>query len=863
MHTVIKNLLVTLVLAGVCGSGALNAFFAENQADAATFAGNSNIYKRYLQLGKLAFENDDAASAAGFLQQALRGLEDAALRRQATDLLLESLLVTHQTAAAEKLLAEAEVSPEFAAGRDALDIMRGRMLMHQKKYQQAIELFKKAVENLAAGDPVLLRALELLGKAQTRSGDYTAARTSYEKLATAAQDNGLWKYKALEGIIFLQLAGDDLAAARQTQKRLESEVPEDIRRKLSARITRLSWLIECHAGNSSKVEKDFLAAVGKADKPDPLLARIAYTIAGAADEDLKRAVKFARIAFDLAEGAFRENALRAVIELEVYGKFWQDALEDTAKFLKIFPASKDFYKVKAMQGALYCHLDRIAEAVQCYSGIIADKRASLAERLAAGEELARIHQKNARSAEAIEAFKFVIDNQTDADRKCAVLQELGEYFYLLGRYNEAAECFSKASASKTFQAKARFWLAQTLYQLKKYDQANAQLKQIAKNSDPALECKKAYLAALLTEKMSSADNAARSFMEFAGKYPQSPEAAESLFQAGVLAMKGSSYQPENIFRQYARLYPGEKAANALYKAVSAVLARGDGKGAGTIIEILDKNYPESKFTIGAHFLMSDFLRETERFTEALAALDEIDSRYKEKHPELIPEILFDRAVLYGKLKNNSNMQKALEKLIREYADQPVAPQAFFLLGNLKMEQGRFEEALNAFNQAHERSGVGIFSNGSAGRAADAAYSLYIQTRSDKYLRQAREGYTNLLKSAVLPSGFRYQSLYKLGKVLEESFDNAGALHQYREILYLAQLAKREKRYFPAVWCAKALDAALKLLIPAAKSAPSVEQMQALRNEAERLLQVARELELPGENISKQLEAVRNAVGEAE
>ena len=862
MHTVIKNLLVLLVFAGVCSNDALNAFFAEKKSDADTFAGNSNIYKRYLQLGKLAFENDDAASAAGFLQQALRGLEDAALRRQATDLLLESLLVTHQTAAAEKLLAEAEVSPEFAAGKNALDIMRGRMLMHRKKYQQAAGLFRKVSENSAPGDPVLFRALELLGKAETRSGNYAAARASYEKLA-AAQADGLWTYKALEGIIFLQLAGDDLAAARQTQKRMESEVPADIRQKLSARITRLSWLVECHAGNSSKVEKDFLAAVKKANAPDPLLARIAYTIAGAADDDLKRAVKFARIAFDLAEGAFRENALRAVIELEVYGKLWQQALEDAGKFLKIFPASKDFYKVKAMQGALYCNLDRVAESVQCYSEIIADKRASLTERLSAGEELARIYQKNARSAEAIAAFRFVIDNQTDADKKCAALQELGEYFYLLGRYNEASECFSKAALSETFQSRAQLWLAQTLYQLKKYGQASIQLQKIVKGSDPALECKKAYLAALLTEKMSSADDAAQKFMEFAGSYPQSPEASESLFQAGVLAMKGSRYLPENIFRQYARLYPGEKAANALYKAVSAVLARGDGKSAAGIIEMLDKNYPGSKFTIGAHFLMSDFLRETGRFTEALAALDMIDSRYKEKHPELIPEILFDRAVLYGKLKDNSNMQKALETLIRQYADQPVAPQAFFLLGNLKMEQGRFEEALNAFNQAHERSGAGIFSNGSAGRAADAAYSLYIQTRSDKYLRQAREGYSNLLKSAVLPSGFRYQSLYKLGKVLEESFDNAGALRQYREILYLAQLAKREKRYFPAVWCAKALDAALKLLIPAAKSAPSVEQMQALRNEAERLLQVAQELELPGENISKQLEAVRNAVGEAE
>ena len=74
----------------------------------------------------------------------------------------------------------------------------------------------------------------------------------------------------------------------------------------------------------------------------------------------------------------------------------------------------------------------------------------------------------------------------------------------------------------------------------------------------------------------------------------------------------------------------------------------------------------------------------------------------------------------------------------------------------------------------------------------------------------------------------------------------------------AVLATREKRSYPQLWCIKALDSALKMLTVAIREAPSADQAGELKNEARRLLKITRQLELPGENIDQQLEAL-NAI----
>ena len=90
---------------------------------------------------------------------------------------------------------------------------------------------------------------------------------------------------------------------------------------------------------------------------------------------------------------------------------------------------------------------------------------------------------------------------------------------------------------------------------------------------------------------------------------------------------------------------------------------------------------------------------------------------------------------------------------------------------------------------------------------------------------------------------------------QDGGSEAGALRCYREVIYQAALAAREKRFYPVQWCAKALDSALKLLVSAARKAPSEKETVLLQREAERLLKVASALDLPGENINQQLEAV--------
>ena len=162
-----------------------------------------------------------------------------------------------------------------------------------------------------------------------------------------------------------------------------------------------------------------------------------------------------------------------------------------------------------------------------------------------------------------------------------------------------------------------------------------------------------------------------------------------------------------MLQLYAKRYPGEKAANALYKALSSKLVDGKEDEAKKLLADLTEKYPESKFTVAGNFRMIDFLRENARYTEALTMLDAVGKRYSSVRSELIPEILYDRAVICSALNDHVNKLNALEELVSKYADHALAARAFFMLGDLKSSMGDAEAALTAFQQAKKRSD-GIF-----------------------------------------------------------------------------------------------------------------------------------------------------------
>ena len=821
-------------------------------ADAFMFAGNSDTWNRHLRLGELALENDDPATAADFFRQAFEGSGKRHLREQAADLWLESLLTGHRRDEAEKLLERCR--KEFADS-NTLKLMQGRILLHDNKFAEAVNIFRALSSRLTVGDKQCYKALELLGKALSRSGNYAEAQKSYTDLAAIAADDALWQFKALEGLIFLSLAGDDLAGAKQTYELLLKNIPPATRKEFSSRLQKLSWLIACHDGQSSAIEADLAKKLEKAVPPDPRLARIAYTIAGEASDDALRAVKYARLAYKFAEGAFKKTALQAVIQLEIAGKFWQDALKDALDYQKLVPDLPARSEIQSIIGDIYIQLGKKDEAIKVLRQLYSNAQAPIADRLDAARTLARLYQQQAKVQDASAMFEFAIKNTADQAMKNALHHEFGEYLYQLGRYSDAAKEFAVPAKSGTDTAKSQIFLAQSLYMLKEFKRAGEELAPALQSQDKVLRRQAVYLDALLAEELLDVESAVKKFTAFTQSYPDSAESEEALFRAARLAQKSDKLDRVKLLKEYAARYPGEKAANALYNALNIRLAQGDQADAEAVLKELSGKYPDSKFTIAGMFRMADFQRENKQWLLAEKQLEQLEQRYKTSHPELMPELLYDRAVLCDATGDDAKKLAVVEEFLKKYPDHAIAHRVFFMLGDMRFKAGDYAAALTAFQQAKERS-TGVFSCGCAGRAADAAYSLYISSRKEEFLRQAREGYENLLKAQDLPSDFAYQSMYKLGRCLEESNDSAGALRQYRQIIYQAVLAHREKRAYPQVWCIRALDSALKLLTLAIREAPTPDQAEALKNEAQRLLKVTRQLELPGENTDQQLEAVR-------
>lgn len=812
--------------------------------DAELFAGRTDEALRYLRLGELALEKLDAASAVRFLKQSLALLTDPAARRQAIDLLQEGLLADRRIAEADILLDEAQKAPEFADHKRNLELMQARGYFYDGKLNEAINICRNLTARLENGDQVCLQALSLLGRALGQQGDYRGAQKCFADMTAAAGGKSLWQYKAMEGLIFNAVAAGDIAEARQAYSNLSKAVLPELGGEFNTRLQKLNLLIECAAGSGKKLTPVIDEFMKKTPAPDPLLARIAAVLAENLADAAER-VKFAESAYKFAETAFRENALSLLIAAENAAGNWQTALTNAQKYLQDYPGSLNRWQMQSVAGNLCYKLGRTDDAINRFRKLFDDDNAPRRVRIDAAISLAKLYQKSQRVQDAAAMFKFVIAApEITAAERSDLQQQLGEYYYQLGRYNEAAGCFAAAAAAGKDMLNSALWHAQTLYQLKKYLPSRAELGKVLQSSDENLKRKALYLDAMLEEKIIGSDAAIPRFTEFARKYPQAPEAPEALFHAGLLAMHSSRFEAAAFFREFARKYPGEQAANALYKALVELLANRDEKAAGAVQQELQIRYPDSNFTIGGYFQTAAYLRMAKRGDEALNVLKQLEEKYITLHAELLPEILYERACIYQNLNDLVKMREALEVIAQQHSKHRVAPQAFFMLGDLFMQQQKYSEALAAFKQACEGA-AGVFAAACTGRAADAAYALYTRTRQEQHLNQAREGYTSLLKLPSLPTLLRYQSLYKLGRCLEDADDKSGALHCYRELLYQAVLAKREKRFYPPRWSAKAADSALKIVRAAIREDADSTQAAALQREVERLLRDARELNLPG------------------
>ncbi len=804
-----------------------------------------------MQLGTLALENQAYSAAADYFERALNGLREPAERQHATERLQYSLLRSGNIQRATALLTATRENPEFKSAGNLLKLMTARELFYHGKYAETIALCSNA--DFAAADENFLQyeRLNLLARACTMQKDAKGAYENFSELLKIAPEASNYQFTALEGMILSLLELNRISEARSYFQKLVKALPDSLNSLLVKHMRHLDWLLQCYEGKTAEVEALFEQEVAEARTGEnPLLARTALQLA---DAHLKvngydRAVKFQQMALQLAEDGFQSTVYRALLASRIEAEKYAEALEDITVFLEKFPHEYDYCNMKLLAANLHNRLQHNEEAQKIYRQLFEDKQTPQTIRYTAAQELGKLYQRSSRQDDAVRYMTYAIKMAPDANAAGNLQRQLGEYLYQLSRYQQASEQFR--AAVKSGNLLARLWLAQTLYQLKNYREADRELKQFKVSGNADLVRRKDYLQALLDEKLQDRAAAVRSYMGFFSKYPQAPEAPDALFQAAELTQ--SSNLAIKLFTQYAKKFPrDERAGNALYKALVLQLQNKQEKAARATLEHLKKDYSGSKFTFGGYFALIDFLRSTP--AEAMKVLDELAADAPKKYPALIPELLYERARLNLELKQHTAARSALLELTSQYPGHAIAPQAFFVLGDLNFSLGKYQEALTAFQRALERAGGGAFAYGCSGRSGDAAYALYTTTGQKQYLLQATDCYKNLLKASDLPPEFYFQSLYKLGLCQKDSGDAAAALRSYREVLYRAWQAKRSNKFYSKLWSAKALDAALKILNPALGKAADKVSKQKLQQEIDQLMRIAAALGLTGEATAAQPE----------
>lgn len=836
------------------------AKMAEQKTDAEIFAGQqSDNTQRYMQLGKLALNNDDAAAAADFFRRAMTETTDSARKSEAASMLYESFLEAGDLKSADELYAQLTDAADMAISPARQIFMQAQRALFTNELSMAAEKFRQLSAQLVPGNQLCQRALEMLARTLMLQGDSAGAQKACADLAAVSEGDQLLKLKALEGLLFCALESGDKKQAQSAWDQLTKEIPQELQQSLQWRLSKSRMLLDSLLKGAAAVEKDFTAYLGKLLPPDPFAARIALKLAAyyRANKNYTKALEYNAAAEKYAEKNFQRSALQDTLASHLAAGNSAAALGCVERYVKMYPAADDRWSMLLLGGDLLIKLKKNSQAIDFCEKVFNDRAATPEIKLQAANKLIWLYQQSSQVNDALKMFDFAIKNTADQSTADKLRQQAGEYLYQQGRYADAAEYFAAAAPRLP---RAALWLAQSSYLLKSYSRAMQVLRKADFSQDAELTCKGAYLEALLTEKLADNRDAVKCYLAFAEKYPQAAEAPDALFRAGELAIADQAGNAPEIFMQYAAKFPGERAANALYKALTELLAADKEAEAVKLLAQLESQYVDSKYTISGKFLNSSWLRQKNRCEEALKVMESVEKLYAAKHAELMPEILYERALLYGQLKDHLHMQEVLAGLTSRYADSAIAPQGFFLMGDLKMSLADYAGALAAFKQAQERSKDALFTSSCIARAADAAYALYNRTRQTQHLLLAQKNCETLLATENLPTGLFYQSLYKLACCLRASGDEAGSLRCCREIIYRACLAKREARYYPTQWCAKALDMALKLLYSAIKSAPDEQQSLELRGEALRLLKAAQELSLPGEDIKKQLELVNSTVG---
>jgi len=420
---------------------------------------------------------------------------DSPVRQVSAELAAESLFLGGKYAAAGKELAELAKSAKDEVSKLRFTVRMGQCAFFAKDYKRAAELLAgPAADKRVADDEVLREAILILGDARVEIEQFGPAAEAYTKyLAVSKKNLDEARYK----LAISNLNSDKKADAA---KAFEAVIGGDVSSPWVLRSLFEYGQMMYHDGKPAKAA-GALKKVLEAKAPEELTAGATYFLAWI-DSDAKKYPQAAK-QFGQMVAKYPKYRLTKIAAFQqalcmLFDKKLQEALDMFKAYSKAYPGDKRSAEANRMTAQCLTGLDKHTEAAKLLTALAGDT-ASVSDEVL--YELAWAQRESDALDPAIASYRRLIKEYPKTAKLVAARAELADLLYdKKKQYKEAAELLVAVLADKSADAKT---LLVSHYRL-----------------------------GWCYQNTGDSVNEAKTFADFATKYPKDATTASALYQAG-------------------------------------------------------------------------------------------------------------------------------------------------------------------------------------------------------------------------------------------------------------------------------------------------------------------------------------------
>jgi len=415
-------------------------------------------------------------------------------------------------------------------------------------------------------------------------------------------------------------------------------------------------------------------------------------------------------------------------------------------------------------------------------------------------------------------FRRYLDEHPEGDHVAGAQYALAWTHFKQRRYQAAARLFrafldgdGAGTSSIPYRQDARLRLADSYYALNRYEDAVEVYRRIeGDGSDYAL-----YQAGEALNYAERPEEALRSLRRLVDRFPDSPWRPDALYRIANVHFQEQNYEEaESTYRELLEAYPNhELAAEAKYGIGDSRYNAGEMEAAVSAYRRVVEEHPESPTASEAasalFFALSAAgqsdraeemiasiaesnpdanLRDRLRFQRAKAAYQSGESKkalslFQEfvrtsSAASLLPDSYYYLGLLYADQDQDTEAKNYLQQLVNQYPDSDVHPEGALRLGDIYREEGRYQEAADAYRAAAESDAI------SSELQAQARYGQSMALLNMDQNEASREILNEILDSNE--SGpLRASAQLGLARINEDEGQIDEALDLYRTVVQAA------------------------------------------------------------------------------